>query len=181
MFKTKPKSFTKISKIYFWTASIHQWHPLLADDQLKNVIINYLKLLSDEKKITSYAFVIMPTHLHFIWQQHGLNGRETPKGSFMKFTAHRFRHYLLDNRKLHLYKVNAANKAHEIWQRDALGIEIYSRKVAQQKIAYIHANPVKGKWRLAKDDMGYKYSSAVFYETGKNDFGFLKNIYELFD
>jgi hypothetical protein len=35
--------------------------------------------------------------------------------------------------KSYLYEVNAANKKHEIWQRDSLGIEIYSGKVARQK------------------------------------------------
>ena len=77
--------------------------------------------------------------------------------------------------------MTAANKAYEIWQRDALGIEIYSRKVAKQKLDYIHQNPVKGKWRLAKDDISYYYSSANFYETGVDEFGFLNNIYEMFD
>ena len=27
-----------------------------------------------------------------------------------------------------MYEVNAANKKHEFWQRDSLGIEIYSLK-----------------------------------------------------
>ncbi|MEO8769999.1 MAG: hypothetical protein ABI402_07935 [Ferruginibacter sp.] len=54
---------------------------------MKHIIIDYLKILSDEKKITMYGFVIMPNHLHFIWQQNMLNGKELPKGSFMKYTA----------------------------------------------------------------------------------------------
>ncbi len=36
-------------------------------------------------------------------------------------------------------------------------------------------------WRLAKDDINYYYSSARFYETGVDDFGFLKDIFLLFD
>ena len=74
-----------------------------------------------------------------------------------------------------LFEINAANKKHEIWQRDSLGIEIYSRAVAKQKLDYIHFNPVSGKWQLAKNDIIYYYSSANFYETGVDDFGFLKN------
>jgi hypothetical protein len=34
---------------------------------------------------------------------------------------------------------------------------------------------------LAKDDFGYHYSFARFYETGIDEFGFLKNIFTLFD
>ncbi|MEO6669844.1 MAG: hypothetical protein ABIN36_10235, partial [Ferruginibacter sp.] len=109
---------------------------------MKDLIIDYLKILSCEKKITMYGFVLMPNHLHFIWQQHILNGKESPQGSFMKYTAHRFLEILEAENKLHLYKVNAANKKHEIWQRDSLGVEIYSRGVAQQKLDYIPVRPV---------------------------------------
>ena len=80
-----------------------------------------------------------------------------------------------------MFEVNVANKKHEIWQRDSLAVEIYTRKVAMQKLDYIHFNPVQGKWALAKDDLGYHYSSARFYETGIDEFGFLHNLYEVFD
>jgi hypothetical protein len=33
----------------------------------------------------------------------------------------------------------------------------------------------------AVDDAGYHYSSARYYETGVDEFGFLKNIFEVFD
>ena len=59
-------------------------------------------------------------------------------------------------------------------------IEIYSREVAKQKIDYIHFNPVTGKWQLAKDVLNYYFSSARFYEPGIDEFGFLKNIFNLF-
>ena len=181
MITQQRKSHTTLGKIYFWTATIYCWYHLLQHDKMKDIIIDYLKILSDEGKITVYGFVIMPNHLHFIWQLNKLNGKETPKGSFMKYTAHIFKQCLEKENKLHLYKVDAANKAHEIWQRDSLGIEIYSRKVAKQKLDYIHGNPVRGKWILAKDDISYHYSSAKFYETGIDDFCFLNNLYKVFD
>ena len=80
-----------------------------------------------------------------------------------------------------LYEVNAANKKHEIWQRDSLSIEIYSRAVAMQKLQYIHFNRVSKKWQLAKDDLEYYFSSARFYETGVEEFGFLTNLFNVFD
>lgn len=75
------------------------------------------------------------------------------------------------------YAVVASNKQHEIWQRDSLSIEIYSREVAMQKLSYIHFNPVNGKWKLAKYDLDYYYSSARFYENGIDEFKFLKKIF----
>ncbi|HMO63467.1 MAG TPA: transposase [Ferruginibacter sp.] len=176
-FLQQRKSHTSIWEIYFWTATIHKWLHLLSGDSNKQLIINYLKKLSDECLITVYAFVIMPNHIHLIWQQNKLNGKETPKGSLLKYTGHEFLKILKAESKAYLYEVNAANKKHEIWQRDSLGIEIYSVKVAKQKIEYIHNNPINGKWQLAKDYLDYQYSSARFYETGIDEFGFLKNIF----
>jgi hypothetical protein len=34
---------------------------------------------------------------------------------------------------------------------------------------------------LAKDDISYFYSSAGFYEYDIDEFGFLNNLYEVFD
>ena len=181
MINEQRKSYTAINKIYFWTATIHKWLPLLDGTINKQIIIDSLKHLSDKELITVYGFVIMPNHIHFIWQQNNLNGKETPKGSFLKYTAHLFLKDLKTNGNLKNYEVNQANKKHEIWQRDSLGIEVYSREVAKQKLDYIHFNPVSGKWNLAKDDIDYHFSSARFYETGLDDFGFLKNIFTIFD
>ncbi len=49
------------------------------------------------------------------------------------------------------------------------------------KLDYIHFNPVSGKWQLSNDDVSYYYSSARFYETGKDEFGFLNNLFSVFD
>ena len=166
-----------MGKIYFWTATIHKWRHLLVSSSNKQLIVEYLKKLADEGMITVYAFVIMPNHIHLIWQQNKLNGKESPKTSLLKYTGHELLKLLKAEGKSGLYEVNAANKKHEIWQRDSLGIEIYTGKVARQKLEYIHNNPVNGKWQLAKDYFSYYYSSARFYETGIDEFGFLKNLF----
>ena len=79
-----------LNKIYFWTATIHDWLPLLEPEENKKVIIGSLKKLSDNKLSSVYAFIIMPNHIHLIWSQDGMNGKETPKGSLLKYTAHIF-------------------------------------------------------------------------------------------
>ncbi|MEO6730115.1 MAG: hypothetical protein ABIN01_02775 [Ferruginibacter sp.] len=108
------KSHTSIGEIYFWTATIHKWLHLLESDSNKQLIICYLNKQSDEGFITVYAFVIMPNHIHLIWQQNKLNGKETRKGSLLKYTGHQFLKTLKAESKLYLHEVNAANKKHEI-------------------------------------------------------------------
>ena len=181
MENTIRKSYNSINKIYFFTATIHKWFPLLAGENNKVLMINYLRKLADEQLLTVYAFVIMPNHVHLIWRQNKMNGKETPQGSFLKYTAHEFLKNLKAIDRSYLYEVNAANKKHEIWQRDSLSVEVYSRQVAIQKLQYIHFNPVSKKWMLAKDDISYYWSSASYYQTGIDNFGFLNNLYTVFD
>lgn len=171
------KSYTALNKIYFWTATIHKWYPLLLPNENKDLLLSYLRYLSEQGFITVFGFVIMPNHIHLIFRQNKLNGKENPKSSFLKYTAHELLKKLKIKGKSHFYEVNMSNKKHQIWQRDAMGIEIYSEKVAQQKLDYIHTNPVKGRWNLAKDYLSYDYSSVGFYETGIDEFGFLNNVF----
>ena len=178
--KKNTRSYTTLGKIYFWTASIHEWYDLLAPDENKQIIIDSLKYLSDRGFINVYAFVIMPTHIHLIWEMNKLNGKESPKASFLKYTGHTLLNKLKKDGKSDNFLVNETNKNHEIWQKEPLAIEIFSLKVAIQKLEYIHYNPVSGKWQLAKDDISYHYSSVRFYDNGLDEFGFLKNLMSVF-
>lgn len=109
-------------------------------DDFKEVITDSLTFLFDLKLIDIFAFVIMPNHIHLIWRMNEMNGKETPRGSLLKFTAHKFKK-MLDINDLTNYRVDAANKQYEFWQRDSLAIELYSPEVIYQKLDYIHLNP----------------------------------------
>lgn len=52
----------------FFTATILERKPLLIDDCYKDIIIKSLKFLKNEGSIVIYSFVIMPNHIHLIWQ-----------------------------------------------------------------------------------------------------------------
>jgi hypothetical protein len=124
----------------------------------------------------------MHNHIHLIWRITGLNGKETPQASFLKYTAHEFKKLLLQegSDKLICYKVTANNKGYEFWQRDSLAIPLYTAEVAFQKLDYLHYNPVANHWKLVKDPCDYKYSSAGYYECDCKSFAFLKDLREEF-
>lgn len=172
----------EIGEIFFWTATIHQWHNLLEDDRYKQVIINSLKHLTDTGMIEVFAFVIMPTHVHFIWRSLQLNGKETAQGSFLKYTAHEFKKLAITETQhaLERFRVDASNKVYEFWQRDPLAIHLFSKEVAFQKMDYVHSNPCSGKWKLCTDPCDYKFSSATWYEAGEKPYLFLKDLREEF-
>ncbi|MCP4473507.1 MAG: transposase [Gammaproteobacteria bacterium] len=102
-----------------------------------------------------------------------MNGKETPKASLLKYTAHQFK-TMLTAKELATFRVNAQNKKHQFWQRDSLAIELYSPDVAYQKLDYIHLNPMTNNWNLVVDPCDYVYSSAAYYDRGDARFEFLK-------
>ena len=71
-------------------------------------------------------------------------------------------------------------RAYQFWQRDPLAIKIFSREMMMQKLEYIHLNPLHERWNLADRPENYYWSSAKFYETGIDDFGFLTHFMERF-
>lgn len=182
LLQPKRKSHVDKGEIYFWTATINNWQRLLEKDKYKDVIIDSLQYLTDTGKIDVFGFVIMPNHIHLIWQVNEPNGKESPQGSFLKYTAHIFKKMLRkeDSNKMASYAVNAGNKQYEFWQRDSLAIRLFTKKVAVQKLKYIHFNPLAEHWQLVKDPCDYKYSSARYYEMNEKNYPFLKDLYEEF-
>ncbi len=182
LLKPQRKSHIDKGEIYFWTATINRWQRLLEKDEYKDVIIDSLQYLTDEGKVDVFAFIIMPNHIHLIWRVNEPNGKESPQGSFLKYTAHTFKKMLRKEgtEKLNAYKVDAENKDYEFWQRDSLAIPLFTKKVAIQKLKYMHYNPLAEHWQLVKDPCDYKYSSARYYELDEKNFPFLKDLYDEF-
>ena len=104
-----------------------------------------------------------------------MNGKEMPHASFMKFTGHQFLEELRksDNKLLERFKVNRNSRDHQFWQRNALPVFMYNRKILEQKLNYIHMNPLQERWNLVTDPNDYFYSSCSFYEQGDNRFDWL--------
>ena len=62
-------------------------------------------------------------------------------------------------------------KKHKVFRQSFDAKECFSIEILEQKLDYIHANPVSGKWNLVDYFTDNKYSSASFYELGvKNEY-----------
>ena len=141
----------ELNTLYFYTATIVEWKNLLKLDMYKEIIVSSLKYLVDKKKIAVYGFVIMPNHIHLIWELLELNGKEYPHASFMKYTSHSILKDLQMNNPSFLreFKVELETRKHQFWQRDALPIHLYTPSVIYQKLDYIHNNPMQEKWMFS--------------------------------
>ena len=182
IFKQQRNSTLFQNEVYFWTDTIKDWKNILLNDDFKLIIINSLKELVMRDKIILYAHVIMPNHIHLVWEMKNMNGKEMPHASFNKFTAHQFQKKLRldDSAELEHFRVYDLERKYRFWQRDPLAILMDSREKAIQKIEYIHNNPLQEKWNLVKEAEDYQWSSAKFYEYGIDEYGFLSHISNVF-
>src|SRR5665811_319590 len=78
----------ELERLYFFTTTILQWRMLFKPDKYKNIIVKSLTYLVLKHKISVYGFVIMPNHIHLLWELLELNGKEMPHASFLKYTSH---------------------------------------------------------------------------------------------
>ena len=159
----------------FFTATIYQWKHLLKDDEYKDIIIKSLQFLKNEGSVIIYSFVIMPNHIHLIWQIQDGYDRASIQMRFLKFTAQQIKFKLKDSSNIFLeeFLVDLTDRKYQFWQRNALSVDLWSDAVFMQKLEYIHNNPLQPKWNLAQHPENYKYSSAMFYYSGKDEFNLL--------
>ena len=161
---------------YYTTATILEWKYLLKHDKYKDIILDSLKYLVEKRRIILNAFVIMNNHMHLIWQIVEPNELSAVQRDFLRFVAQNIKYDLKKHHpnELKRYKVDAADREYQIWERNPLSVEIWSEWVMRQKLNYIHQNPVRAN--LVSDPEKYKYSSAYFYKTGIDTFGMLTHI-----
>lgn len=157
------KSTMKLNEVYFWTDTIKDWKHLLRPEKYKMLIIEILKSLVDKGRIRVYSYVIMPNHLHMLWELLAKNGKEMPNASFNKATGHLIIKDLKHNHPEMLphFRVDELEREYRVWQKDPLAVLMDSKKKVEQKLDYIHNNPLQEKWNLVQFPEDYEWSSAL--------------------
>lgn len=154
--------------LYFTTATILEWKHLLKKDAMKDIIINSFRFLVQERRVTIFDFVIMPNHIHVIWQILPPYTLSEVQAALTSFTGHQFKKVLqVENPdELSKYRVDLADRKYQFWERNPLSIPILYDKIFWQKAEYVHWNPCATRWKLATQPDGYKYSSAYKSSDG---------------
>ena len=87
---------------------------------------------------------------------------------FTKYTAQQLKFSLLNNNAgINDYKSTQNDRADQFWERRPYKATMYNRTVLEQKIDYIHMNPVKAGLCILPEH--YAYSSAGFYLANESN------------
>jgi len=158
--------------IYYLTCTIVGWIDVFSRQQYRDIIIESFKYCQKSKGLHLHAYVIMSNHLHLIVSVDDGHSISNFVRDFKKFTAKRILDDIASNGiesrrewMLHQFKYYASrhsrNEIYQLWEHDNHFIELSSPAFTQQKIDYIHNNPVRAGLVYRAED--YVYSSASNY------------------
>jgi REP element-mobilizing transposase RayT len=157
---------------HFVTLSVVGWIDVFSRDMYRKIIIDSLSFCQKEKGLVINAYVIMSNHIHMICYTKEPFLLSEVLRDFKKFTANFIIESIQNNEKesrkkwmLQLFayfaKYNKNNKIHQFWQQGNHPVELSTPKWINQKLAYIHLNPVRNG--LVQQEEDYLYSSAGVY------------------
>lgn len=105
----------------------------------------------------------MHNHIHVLWCKQDAWIDKNVQQQFSKFTAQQLKFSLLDKytHLLSQYESTQRDRIFQFWERRPYKATMYSRLILEQKLDYIHQNPVKaGLCSLPEE---YCFSSAKYY------------------
>jgi len=128
-YKTHRNLYTKLNEVYFFTITVNNCQHLLQLEENKTIVVDSLRWLLQKGLVKISGYVIMPNHIHLMWEQLQMNGKEFPKNSFENFTAKLLFRNMKENNDAALknYEVAARDCQYNVWQRDPLAIKIFNR------------------------------------------------------
>ena len=144
---------------HFITFSVYRRRRLLDHDHPKRIVLGVLNDLLRETSSRCLGFVLMPDHVHaIVW---------FPKtGQLSRFMHEWKRRSSLNIRAWYREEepqyFRDFGEGDRFWQPKYYSFEIYRRRKLEEKLTYMHLNPVrKGFVERAID---WKWSSARWYE-----------------
>jgi putative transposase len=160
--KTRYKIFEDCD-YYFVTSTILDWMPVFRDEKYCRIIIDSLEYCRKFKGLKLYYYVIMPDHIHAIISSEK-NRIVDIMRDFKRFTSKSISSLAEDEetqfvlRKFRKYADKDKNCKYRVWQSGFHPQAITSDDMLNQKMEYIHQNPVVAGY--VKEDIDWKYSSA---------------------
>ncbi|MBW6491200.1 MAG: transposase [Lentimicrobium sp.] len=155
--------------IYFVSFAVQGWVDVFTNNDYINILVENLRYCQEQKGLELFAWIVMPNHVHFVIRAGGDILLQDILRDYKKFTSKAVTQAITDNiqesRKEWLLQQFKTPKGFRFWRADNKPIELWSNKVIDQKINYIHQNPVKKGLVLRPEE--YLYSSAADYAGEK--------------
>lgn len=165
------------------TMTVVDWVDVFTRPVYKHIIVDALRFCQQQKGLQLYAWVLMSNHLHLIAAAEEGRSLSDVLRDFKQFTSRKIvatiqeepesrRQWLLHRFEFNA-KLNPKVRHYKVWQDGNEAKELISNAFINQKLDYIHQNPVRAEWVNKPEH--YRYSSASNYA----DIGGLLQLAEL--
>lgn len=157
---------------YFITMTVVDWVDVFTRPIYNDIIVNSLAYSIKNKGLILHAWVIMSNHIHLIVSTSGKHKLSDIFRDLKKFTSKKIVNEIENNieesRKRWMLRIfrkhgsrNPNNKEIQFWQQDSHAIELDNNKKIDQRLDYLHNNPIIAN--MVRDPEHYIYSSAIDY------------------
>ena len=145
---------------HFATFSVYRRRQMLDHDHPKRIVLGVLNSLLTETASRCVGFVLMPDHVHAVlWFPQ--------TGQLSRFMQEWKRQSSLNIRKWYReaapHYTSDFGEGDRFWQPKYYSFEIFSRQKLEEKLTYMHLNPVRKGFVVRAVD--WKWSSARWYEN----------------
>jgi REP element-mobilizing transposase RayT len=162
--------------VYFVSFAVVDWIDVFTRNEYKNILLDNLAYCQKHKGMEVFAWCIMTNHVHLVFRSSTDKSPEQILGDFKRHTSKQLIKTISENpqesrktwlleqfRKAALASSNVRD--FQFWRHDNKPIELWSNKVIDEKINYIHYNPVEAGLVFSPEH--YLYSSAADYAGEK--------------
>ena len=160
---------------YFVTLTIVEWIDIFTRPAYRHIIVDSLNYCIANKGLQVYSWCLMSNHLHMIASASEGNNLSDILRDFKKFTSKEITNSIKEipeSRKdwlLNLFWYAGKNdkkiKNYKVWQEGNDAKEIHSNEFLDEKMEYIHNNPLRAE--IVGNQLDYLYSSARDYSGEK--------------
>lgn len=164
-----------LGNVYFLTMTIVDWIDIFSRPVYKHVLVDSMNYCVANKGLEIYCWCLMTNHLHLIAAAKDEGNLSDILRDFKKFTNKAIIEKIKETPEsrrdwmLNLFwfagKYNKKIKYYKVWQDGNESTEIRSADFLNEKMNYIHFNPVKAEFVVNPED--YLYSSARDYSGQK--------------
>jgi len=159
---------------HFITFTIVDWVDIFIRRIYKDILIDSIKYCQKEKGLKVHAWVIMSSHLHMIVSTNGkplqsivrdlkkYTSREIIKA--IKNSSESRNHWMLKKFEYAAIRTKRGGN-YKVWQDGFHPIQLDTNEMIDQRLQYIHQNPVVAG--IVDREESYIYSSAKDYHGGK--------------
>jgi putative transposase len=161
--------------VHFLTLTVVDWIDLFTRKEFSLIVVESLNYCAANKNLIIYGWVIMSSHIHLLCKVNEPDGLSSVLRDLKKFISKQIikqvddvgesrKEWLLNRFSYEAKRIHRA-KNYKVWKDDNHAIEIDAYIDIEQKLNYIHDNPVKAL--IVSQAEHYYFSSAIDYAEGK--------------